>query len=167
MKRFRCLKTTELRLWLVLSFVVSSISLSGQSIQVQVTPNNLVQKVGDEFEVSIQIETNGSQVSAVQIAMAFDPEIIEVISVNISEDNPLGNVLPGQNTDNTSGTILVGSFSIAPVEDDFDYATLKCIAKKQGQTGIKFLSSERKSTQFSHRGKNIVYDHNGAEVLVK
>jgi len=168
MKTFPQLSIQELRLWVFLPLIFFGFSLYGQDkIRFQIIPNNTINQVGDEFELSIHIESNDVKVSAAELSLVYNPEIFEVLSIDLSDENPLENLLPGKRIDNSTGQIFMGSFSIVPVSDGFEYAKLKCVAKKRGQSALEFIIGDKKGTQVSYRGENMNISGKGSTITVE
>jgi len=168
MKDFMLIANRTLKLYTLLVLILSAQDLIGQeSIYVQITPEKTIKQVGEEFDFFIQVETNEIPLSAAQLSLTFDPDFIEVISIELSQDSPLENLLPGKKIDNTSGTILIGSFSISPVNAGFEYAIIRAFAKSKGNSVLEFASGDRTGTQLSYKGKTIDIICEGAFIAVK
>ncbi len=116
------------------------------------------QKVGMPFDVEVKVQTATETASVMSVQVKFDPELLEVISMN--DDNSIVNAWIDQNTNNPSGVIsLVSNFEKGQKADSAaKYTTLKFNPKKEGRTVITidpqnskmFRLSDKKEIQIEH-----------------
>jgi hypothetical protein len=104
--------------WLIITIVCLSLLATscqcagggGASLALVPSPNEI--KPGEQFEVEVQVKPGKQGLSAVEINLSFEPEVMQVIDIKPGEllgDGPLPGIL---NIDSEAGTV---SYSLARI----------------------------------------------------
>jgi hypothetical protein len=104
--------------WLIITIVCLSLLATscqcagggGASLALVPSPNEI--KPGEQFEVEVQVQPGKQGLSAVEINLSFEPEVMQVIDIKPGEllgDGPLPGIL---NIDSEAGTV---SYSLARI----------------------------------------------------
>lgn len=104
--------------WLIITIVCLSLLATscqcagGGGSSLALVPSSKEIKAGEQFEVEVQVKPGKQGVSAVEINLSFDPQVVQVIDIKpgtLLGDGPLPGIL---NIDSEAGTI---SYSLARI----------------------------------------------------
>lgn len=108
------------------------------------SPTNLTKKVGEQFTVVLNIDTEGKQVKGADAKISFDTSVIEVVSVEKGTFFPKG----GYNVDMDTGKIYI-SYGFDQVyttnSGTGSFATLTLKGKKAGTGNLTWVCSTQTS----------------------
>lgn len=147
---------------IILLLICFSSSLLAQ-VQISTNPSSLSVSPNETFTITVAVETNQSADGA-EIHMSYDPNIIEVTSVNLPQPNPLPVPIIGSEFDNSLGVInyAAGTFSAFP-NSDFDLLEIQFTAIAEGTTDLEFNGLPSKVT---FGGQNILSGVSGSTITV-
>lgn len=147
---------------ILLLLICFSSSLLAQ-VQISTNPSSLSVSPNETFTITVAVETNQSADGA-EIHMSYDPNIIEVTSVNLPQPNPLPVPIIGSEFDNSLGVInyAAGTFSAFP-NSDFDLLEIQFTAIAEGTTNLEFNGLPSKVT---FGGQNILSGVSGSTITV-
>lgn len=113
-------------------------------VDLRILPEYVEVAPGGSFELTIVVEPNGQEVSAVQVVINFDPDFLVATSSRLNPDSPLRTKLvPDDFFDNTTGTVTLsaGPYKLiqAPT-DTFTLGSLTFTAKQvEATTVVEFV----------------------------
>ena len=147
---------------ILLVLLCCSSSLLGQ-VQITTDPSSLTVAPNETFSITVQVETD-QNADAAEVHMSFDPSIIEVTSISLSQPNPLPVQIIGSEFDNSLGVInyAAGTFSAFP-NSDFDLLEIQFTAIAEGSTNLEFSGLPSKVTFGGH---NILSGVSGSTITV-
>ena len=93
---------------------------------------------GSTADFTVQVITNGQEITVAGISLTFDPQLLEVVDssgnpatqIQPHQDNPLVQFTLENTADNTAGTIRYAVGSVIPAANDFNMATITFKAKQ-------------------------------------
>lgn len=155
--------------YFVLSFLIFLLFSSetfAQTANGSVDPNPATAEVGQTFVVDVNIDPNGSGLTAAQIAMSYDQSIVEVSSVMISTASELGIPLPGTTIDNVEGFFFIAGFGFAPAVNSFTHVEIEFTALANGTSPLDFETEGVLATLFSAAGSSVTGDLTSGEIII-
>jgi len=96
--------------------------------------------IGDQFDVSIKLDTQNKEVEAVQAELSFNKDLIEITAVSFSGIFAANH----QNINNSSGVVQVGSTTESAdvgFNGNTNWVTLTIKGKTEGSTELRFSCS--------------------------
>ena len=158
--QFNKLEIRVVRILLVI--LCCSSSVLGQ-VQITTDPSSLMVAPNETFSITVQVETD-QNADAAEVHLSFDPTIIEVTSISLSQPNPLPVPIIGSEFDNSLGVInyAAGTFSAFP-NSDFDLLEIQFTAIAEGTTDLEFNGLPSKVT---FGGQNILSGVSGSTITV-
>lgn len=148
-------------------FLLGFVSLGqAQTASGSVDPNSVTAELGDTFTVTVNIDPNGSAMTVAQIAMRYDPAIVEVTSLSLVSGSPLGVSLPGTVVDNTEGFFFIAGFGFSPPTGSFSQVQIEFSAIGAGTSTLEFEREGLLNTLFSEDGSDITGILEDGEIIV-
>jgi hypothetical protein len=102
---------------------------------------NTTQPNGNTFSVGILLSTGPDSVSATQLAIGFDPNLLEVTAFTPSPNTPLPVVLSNFSSSNGVATITLGAQPAAPFQGSAVIGTLTVVSKTNASTSLGFTDN--------------------------
>ncbi len=110
---------------------------------------------GENFQVTFQVNPNGTQVTVADIAMNFNPDMIEVVSIAFAPGSPLSNFNQAVAFDNTTGFLKYGGFGFTPATVAFDHIVVTFTATGTGTSTIDHITTGHPKTLMAYFGFNV------------
>ena len=141
----------------VLSIFTFGLSQDGlaQLANAEVAPALVEVGVGDSFTVTVNIDPNNSGISVAQVAMNFDPSIIQVDGVSLSSSSELNVGLPGTTIDNTVGFFFIAGFNFSAATIPFTHVEIDCTALANGSSSLEYELEGSLQTLFAASGDDV------------
>jgi hypothetical protein len=128
-------------------------SLAQVVVNVVPTPSNIVVDEGETFSLTLMLEPiNGAQVTVGDIAMSFDPALLQVNTLALAPGTLLPFAIAPQSIDNVAGTFFIGGFNFMPVSASFDHVVVEFQALAQGTTTIEHILDGSLATSIAFSG---------------
>jgi uncharacterized repeat protein (TIGR01451 family) len=123
--------------------------------------------VDSTFEVIIQVNPNGQEVSGVQTFIDFDPTKVTASSAKIAPGSPIVLELLSV-VDNDAGSLIFAAGTLGdPVTQPFDLAVIEFLTSSQpSTTSIEFSTADPRSTIASVQGVEVQREITGVEVQI-
>lgn len=134
----------------------SSLVMQGQLVNVTALPDEVQVDAGENFVLTIRVEPEaGAQVSVGDVAMSFDPTMLQVVSLSLAPSSLLNfpTALPA--FDNSAGTLFAGGFSFTATSSDFDHVLITFEAIADGNTTVGHITDGTITTAMAFAG-NVV-----------
>ncbi|HKK37868.1 MAG TPA: T9SS type A sorting domain-containing protein [Cryomorphaceae bacterium] len=147
-------------------FICSSFASSAQTANGSVNPNPALAEIGDTFIVEVNIDPNGSNMTVAQVAMSYDPSVVQINTVSLSPSSPLNIALPGTTIDNTEGFFFIAGFGFSPATSPFTHVEIEFLAVGEGSSSLSFETEGVLATLFSAGGASVTGDLSSGLILV-
>jgi hypothetical protein len=140
---------------LLLTFLLS-LHVQGQLVNVVSSPDQVQAETGSTFTLTIRVEPeSGAQVSVADVAMAFDPALLQVTSLALSPSSLLTFPTAMPIIDNVEGTLFIGGFSFMATSADFDHVVIGFEAMADGITSVSHVTDGVISTAMAFAGNDV------------
>ncbi len=123
-----------------LLFLVFVFPQSAYAAKFNLDPLSKNINIGDQFDVSIKLDTQNKEVEAVQTELSFNKDLIEITAVSFSGIFAANH----QNINNSGGVVQVGSTTEsadAGFNGNTNWVTLTIKGKTKGSTELRFSCS--------------------------
>lgn len=152
----------------VLSIFLFGLSQDGiaQLANAEVAPALVTVGVGDSFTVTVDIDPNNSGISVAQVAMNYDPSIIQVNGVIISSSSELSVGLPGTTIDNLTGFFFIAGFNFSAATVPFTHVEIDCTALASGSTSLEYELEGSLQTLFAASGNDVTGELSSGLIIV-
>lgn len=100
-------------------------------------PTSVTAKVGETFDLKIQVNPNGELLDTVRAILTFTPTILEVEDVALI--GAFDRVSPGNSLENSGGILSFGGFTLqGPVTESTEFAqvTFRALAEGEGEINV-------------------------------
>lgn len=151
---------------LTLCFFAYSQDGIAQLANAEVVPALTEVETGDSFTVTVDIDPNNSAVSVAQVAMNFDPSIIQVNTVSLSASSELNIVLPGTAIDNAIGFFFIAGYNFSAATIPFTHVEIGCTALTNGTTSIEYVLGSSLQTLFAANGDDVTGELSSGIIIV-
>ena len=123
-------------------------------------------QVGDSFSVAVQVEPNGQQVNGIEVLINFDPQALQVVSVQAITGDL--NVVLTSSFDNVAGTIhhAAGALDKAFPTGNFTVGTISFQATENGSHTVSLSTQGAAATRADFGGDGVLDEVLGAQVKV-
>jgi hypothetical protein len=140
----------------------------GQQAKTFFEPDNQKVKLGNKFQTQIVFYTGNEPISAFDIHLKFDPEILKVISVKTLQSDLFSYHRPF-NYDNKIGRIDASAYQLnktVPTEK-FAIAEIEFVAISVAKTTVEHILDDFPKTIMAYGGVNMLRDAMDFEVIVE
>ncbi|MCZ4410578.1 T9SS type A sorting domain-containing protein [Cryomorphaceae bacterium 1068] len=161
---FRLNSITTLFVFVILT--LASMNATGQNANAIVNPNPVLAESGDSFTIEVEIDPNSSGLTVAQVAMSFDPSIIQIDALTISTESSLGIPLPGTVIDNEEGFFFIAGFGFAAPSDPFTHVEIAFTALSEGTSSLDFETEGVLATLFSASGASVTGNLPSGEIVI-
>jgi PKD repeat protein len=119
-------------------------------------PSEIDVDEGDSFTLTIRIEPDSvGQVTAADVAMSFDPALLQVTSVSLAPGTLLNTPSQPAVFDNNAGTLFAGGSNVLPASIAFDHVVINFQAVGSGNTTIAHITEGSPATTLSFAGFDV------------
>lgn len=106
------------------------------------SPERLTAKVGETFDLSVQVHPNGEELDTARAILTFTPTILEVQDVVLT--GAFDRVSPGNAVENSQGILSYGGFTLeGPVTESTEFARVTFRVVAQGEGAINVSADSR------------------------
>jgi hypothetical protein len=124
---------------LAMGSMVFATSMQAQSGIITHSPEVIETRVGETFEVNVNVNAGGTPVSVIDLHMRFNPSELQVVSLESLVSNMSSLMLPAS-YNNQLGTINVGAFEIGDNLPTGQFGMLKITFKAMSATASAYVA---------------------------
>jgi len=149
-----------------ITVIIDEVVVINEGVQVGFNPSVSTVTEGDEFDVIVEVRTDGTPIDVAEVHIEFDPNILEVAELTSGTALPVP--IEGPISNNTEGTIDYATSTFGDIPDNtFTLLTITFIAKASGNSELTFFDPEGPgSTTMVSVGQEVLEEAINGSVIV-